>query len=156
MIEAMSGSQRFDLSDPPEPPPSIQWRSWPLAESFLAATMVLIGLLAAGAGIRWITAQTHLALLAVAVLVIALWRFFPPTSFELNPEGVNQWFFGRHRRIPWREIRGYEVCSTGVLLLPHADSCPADAYRGLYLPWGKHRREVLALVEHYLDRPSGE
>ena len=52
MIEAMSGSQRFDLSDPPEPPPSIQWRSWPLAESFLAATMVLIGLLAAGAGIE--------------------------------------------------------------------------------------------------------
>ena len=103
-----------------------------------------------------VTAETHLALLAVAALSVALWRFFLPTSFELNAEGVSQWLFGRRRRIPWRDIRRYQVCSSGVLLLPRADACPLDAYRGLYLPWAKHRPEVLAHVHYYLDRSAAQ
>jgi hypothetical protein len=101
-----------------------------------------------------VTGRLHLALLAVAALGIALWRFFLPTTFELNSEGVSQWRFGRRRRIPWREIRRYDVYSSGVLLLPVADACPLDACGGLFLPWGKHRPEVLAHVHYYLDRPA--
>jgi len=151
----MSSSERLDFSDPPEPPPAIRWRSWPLRESLVTAAVLLVGLLAAGATIHWITAETHLALLAVGALSAALWRFFLPTWFELNPEGVNRWLLGRHRRIPWREIRRYKVCSTGVLFLPHPEARPADAFRGLYLPWGKHRHEVLAHVYYHLDQSSG-
>ena len=151
----MSGFIQLDSSEADEPPPSVQWQSWPMRDSLPAAAMVVGGLVAAGAGVVWITAETHLALLAVGVMAIALWRFFLPASFELNTDGVSQWLFGRRRRIPWREIRRYEVCSSGVLLLPRADRCPIDAYRGLYLPWGKHRSEVLAQVHYYLDRPSG-
>jgi hypothetical protein len=146
---------QFDLSEPEGPPPSIVWRSWPLRDSFAGAASTLALLIAAGSGVRWITGQTHLAVLAVAVLVLALWRFFLPTAFELSSEGVSQWLLGRRRRIPWRAIRRYEICSSGVLLLPRADACPIDACRGLYLPWGPHRHEVLAHVRYYLDRPSG-
>ena len=149
-----TASDQYDLSGLNEPPPSARWRSWPLYESLSTATMVLAGLLAAGTGIGWITGQTRLALLAAAVLVIPLWRSFLPTLFELNTDGVNQWLFGRHRRIPWEAIRRYEVCSAGVLLLPCADRCPMDAYRGLYLPWGAHRDEVLAHVRYYLASPG--
>ena len=151
----MSGFTQLDSTEREEPPPSVQWRSWPMRDSAIAAAMVLVGLAAAGAAVRWVTAETHLALLAVGVLALALWRFFLPASFELNPDGVSQWLFGRRRRIPWRQIRRYEVCSSGVLLLPHADRCPIDAFRGLYLPWGRHRSEVLAQVRYYLDRPPG-
>jgi len=151
----MSGSEQFDFPDLEESPPSVQWRSWPVRERMAAASMVVGGLVAAGLLVRWITGQTHLALVAVAVLAIALARFFLPTLFELNPDGVSQWRLGRRRRIPWREIRSYEICAAGVLLLPHADPCPLDAYRGLYLPWGQHRDEVLAHLHYYLDRRSG-
>jgi hypothetical protein len=68
---------------------------------------------------------------------------------------VNRWVFGRYRRIPWQEIRSYRVYSNGVLLLPTADPCPMDAFRGLYVPWGRHQGEVLAQVHYYLDRASG-
>ena len=144
----------FDFAESQAAPPSLQWRSWPLGESLSAAVLVPAGLLAAGAAIRWVTGQTHLALLAVAALGIALWGFFLPTAFELNSEGVSQWLLGRRRRIPWREIRRYQVRASGVLLLPSADACPLDACRGLYLPWGRHRPEVLAHVHYYLDRPA--
>ena len=149
-------SDEFDFAESQAAPPSLRWRSWPLAESWSAAILVAVGLLGAGAAVRWATAATHLALLAMAALAVALWRFFLPTSFELNAEGVSQWLFGRRRRIPWRDIRRYQVCSSGVLLLPQADACPLDAYRGLYLPWGKHRPEVLAHVHYYLDRPAAQ
>ena len=140
---------------PEEPPPSMRWWSWPLRENTLCAGLVLLGLAAAGIGIRQLTGATHLALLAVAVLAIALWRFFLPVQFELNADGVNQWLFGRCRQIPWKAICGYEVCSAGVLLLPRADRCPMDPLRGLYLPWGSRRDEVLARVRYYLDpRPE--
>jgi hypothetical protein len=144
----------LELPMPPAPPPPLQWRSWPLRENVPGAILVFGGLVGAGAGVRWVTGQTHLALLAVAVLALALWRFFMPTLYELNIGGVNQWLFGRHRRIPWREIRHYEVQSSGVLLLPRAEPCPMDAFRGLYLPWGKRRDEVLAQVRYYLDQSS--
>lgn len=135
------------------PPPSVQWRSWPLRDSVWGATGVVGSLAGAGVGVWSLTAKTHLALLAVAVLAIALWRFFLPVWFELNSEGVSQFVFGRRRRVPWKGVRHYEVCPSGVLLLPHADPCPLDACRGLYLPWGKNRQEVLAQVRYYLDRP---
>ena len=149
-------SDEFDLAESHGPPPAVQWRSWPLGESLPGAVLVAAALLGGGAAVRWVTGQTHLALVAAALLAVALWRFFLPVWYELNAEGVSQWVLGRPRRIPWRNVRRYEVCSSGVLLLPRADACPLDVCRGLYLPWGKHRQEVLAHVHYYVDRPSAK
>jgi hypothetical protein len=116
--------------------------------------LVVIGLLAAAVVIRVLSGHTVMTLLALAALVAALWRFFLPVVFELSDRGVDQWVLGRHRRIPWRAVRRYEICSAGVLLLPREDRSAMAAFRGLYLPWEAHREEVLARVRHYLDRPD--
>jgi len=146
-------SKRRGPSRADNPPPALSWRCWPIREHPMGTLIVLAGLAAAALGVRWLTDQTHLALLAVGALALALRRFFLPVVFELNPEGVQQWLFGRHRRIPWTVIRRYEVCPAGVLLLPFADRSAMDAFRGLYLPWGSHRDEILFQVRYYLDRP---
>lgn len=151
----MSSVSKPDGSSwPDDPPPLVRWFSWPVRDNVFKGSVVVIGLLAGGLGVGWVTGKTHLALLALAALVIALWRFFLPVMFELNTDGVNQWIFGRHRRIPWVAIRRYEVFSTGVLLLPYSDRCPMDAFRGLYLPWGSRREEILAQIRYYLDQPG--
>ena len=137
-----------------EPPPLVRWWSCPVRDSILSACVVLAGLTAAGIGIQAATGRLHLALFAVLALTLALWRFFVPVQFELNADGVNQWVFRRHRRISWNDIHRYEICSNGVLLLPHTDYCPMDAYRGLYLPWRNRREEVMAQVHYYLDPPE--
>ena len=146
-----SGSSRRVRNLRRDPPVPVQWRSWPLREGALRASLVLAGLVAAWAVVRWVTGQMHLALLAMAALGLSLWRFFLPVTFELNAQGVDQWLLGRHRHIPWQAIGGYEVCQAGVLLLPEADCCPIDVFRGLYLPWGSRREEVLAHVRYHLD-----
>ena len=103
--------------------------------------------------VYWLTQQVYLALLAPVVLAAALWRFFLPVEFELGAEGVEQRVFGRRRCIRWQQIRRYEVCSAGVLLLPGDDRSALAPFRGLYLPFSTHRQQVLAHVHHYLGRP---
>lgn len=148
-----TGSRRREPSWTDDPPPTLSWRCWPLVEHALGASLFVAGLAAVGVGVHWLTSQIHLAVLAVAVLLLAMWRYFLPIHYELTPDGVDQWMFGGHRRIPWTAIRRYEVCPSGVLLLPFADRSAMDAFRGLYLPWGDRREEVLFQVRFYLDRP---
>ena len=151
----MTEPSEYESTWADEPPPLVRWWSWPIRDSIPGAFVVLAGLSAAGTGVHAATGRLHLALFVVLALSVALWRFFIPMLFELNTDGVNQWVFGRHRRISWNEIRHYKICSKGVLLLPREEYCPMDALRGQYLPWRNRREEVLDQIHYYLD-PSEE
>jgi len=149
-----SASGRHTGSSRSERLQSIRWRSWPLVDDLSRTVIVVIGLVAAWVLVRWTTGQTLLALMALVVLAVSLWRFFLPTSYEISDEGLDQWFFGYRRRIHWKAIRRYEIRSAGVLLLPHADRRAVDVFRGLYLPWCERRDEVLAQIASYLGEPA--
>lgn len=135
-----------------EAPPAVRWRSWPLREQPGRTLVVAVCLLGAGVVVGWSTGRVHLAILAVAALALALWRFFVPVEFALSHQGVDQRLLGRWRRIAWEAIRHYELCPSGVLLLPDEDHSPISVFRGLYLPFADHRPQVLAHVQFYLDR----
>ncbi len=150
----MSDSPELELSFTQEPPLPIRWRSWPARERLLQTLALVVGLLVAALVIQWLAGQMLLTLLALVALVTALWRFFLPVVFELSEGGVDQWFFGRQRHVPWRAVEGCEVCAAGVLLLPNKDRWPLAPFRGLYVPWTSHRVEVLAHIHHHLDRPG--
>ena len=139
-----------------EPPPLVRWRRWPLRDNFLVGAIGTIALVAAGALVYWQTGRLHLAIGAGLVLAISAWRFFLPVTFELNAEGVHQWVWGRHRRIPWSEIRGHQILSSGVLLLPYDHGAPMDVMHGLFLPWGSRRDEIMAQLRYYLDPPTAD
>ena len=143
-----------------EAPASVRWRSWPLRERLVLGALVLATWATAVVGIQQYTESLSMALLAGAALMVSLWRFVVPVVFELDVDGVHQWILGRHVQIPWPSVRQYRVFSDGVLLLPYAESCPIDAFRGLYLPWRDRREEVLANIRFYLDgrdrRTAGE
>jgi hypothetical protein len=136
------------------PPSSLRWDSWPAKENLLGTVVLSTGLGVIGFLIQRATGETHLGVLATAALVLAMWRFFLPTRYELSPDGVCRWVLGRCREIPWDTIRRYEICRNGILLFPFRDDCTLDVFRAMYLPWGPHRKEVLALASYYLDQGS--
>ncbi len=133
-----------------DPPPSVRWRIWPLLDRPGRGVAVLSAMAFAGLVAQWATGRPQLGLLVSVVLVTSVWRFFLPTSFELDRNGIDQRRFGHRRRIPWKAIRRLERCAAGVLILHHADDCPMDRLRGLFLPWGEKRREVLAHIDFNL------
>lgn len=112
--------------------------------------LVLAGLLAAGLGVRGVSGHAHLALLAVSALALSLWRFFLPVVFTLSADGVNESVLGRDRRIPWSAVRRYEIHPKGVLLSHRQDATWVDSFQGIFLPWGNHRQEILALLNYYV------
>jgi hypothetical protein len=154
-IDAMSSSRKkLPTFWANGPPPSFRWASWPAREHGLAAVMLVIGLVAVGFLVYRTTGHVHLAGMAVVALSVALWRFFLPVRYELNDDGVQQSVFGRHRGVPWDRVHRYEICRAGVLLLPFSDYCQMDVLRGLYLPWTRHRDDILNRVRYYLDHES--
>jgi hypothetical protein len=114
--------------------------------AWLLTTVML--LLAALTG--WVMASALWAVIACGLLALAAWRYFVPVYFEIGPQGVFQEVFGRRQRIPWRSIGYVETGRDGLLLAPGGVACPT--IRGLYLPWGRHRAEVLALVDYHLQQ----
>ena len=136
--------------EPGEAPPLTRWRCWPLRTHPILGAMLIWTWVAIVIGIQEWTEQAHLAAIAGLALGISLWRFFVPVVFELNVDGIHQWVLGRHRLLPWKSVECYELLEDGVLLLPFADRCLLDILRGLYLPWGAHREEVLANLRYHL------
>ncbi|HQU43994.1 MAG TPA: hypothetical protein PK867_14340 [Pirellulales bacterium] len=140
---------------PPSParrvaPPPLRWRSWPMEEGGAAAWLVTAVLLSLTALVGWVMASAVWALAAGGLVIVAAWRYFVPVYFEINAQGIFQEVFGRRQRIAWRSIGQVELCRDGLLLTP-GDVCCA-ALRGLYLPWGQNRAEVLALVGYHLQQ----
>ncbi|HVX14245.1 MAG TPA: hypothetical protein VHC22_23870 [Pirellulales bacterium] len=131
-------------------PPPLRWRSWPLEEGGSSAWLLAAALLAIAGLVGWVMSSPVWALVACSVFALSVWRYFVPVYFEINHQGIFQEVFSRRQRIAWRSIGSVEVCRSGLLL------APGDVYfaaaRGLYLPWGSHRAEVLALVGYHLQQ----
>jgi len=133
------------------PQAAVHWRSWPARDNPVHALLVGLGLLVGSVLIYWGSGHAYLTIPAIMAVAASMWRFFVPTVFEFNDQGVDQWLFGRHRHIPWFVIRGYEICPDGILLLPHEDRSFPASFRGLYVPWKEHRDAVLRLVRFQLN-----
>lgn len=128
-------------------PPPLRWRSWPMEEGGPPAWLLTGTLLALTGLVAWVMASAVWALAACGLLALTAWRYFVPIYFEINAHGIFQELFGMRRRITWRAIGHVQLCRDGLLLAPGDVCCPA--LRGLYLPWGRHRTEVQALVSYY-------
>lgn len=130
------------------PPPPVSWRSWPLEEGGLPAWMLSAVAVSMIVAVGLTTGSVQWALIACAVLAASAWRFFIPTHYELSAQGLIQEVFGRQRRIAWRAFESAEPCREGVYL--RFANTTFGLSRGMYLPWGAHRAEVVAFVDYYL------
>lgn len=132
------------------PPAPLIWRAWPIEEGGLTAWLLacLLGGVMLLAG--WQTASAFWAVAAGGVLATTAWRYFLPVYYEINSQGVFQTVFGRRQRISWRSIGRVEIGRDGVLIAPAGG--PWAALRGIYLPWGAHRAELLAIIDYYLQQ----
>ncbi len=129
-------------------PVPIAWQSWPVIDS----VWVLLGLTAvvvAVPAVVWSTVRNlPMAVACGLVAAFSVWRQFVPTVFELNALGVTTRTLGRSRRVPWISIDRFVVGNRGALLT--SSGAPLELFRGLYLPWGGHREQILSSLRYYL------
>lgn len=132
------------------PPPPLRWRSWPLEEGGQTVWLLTTAIVAIAALVGWVMASAAWAVAAGALVAVAAWRLFIPIYFEISHQGIFQEVLGHRTRIAWRSVVAVEVCRDGLLFMPGDVLFPAA--RGFFLPWGRYRAEVLALVSYYVQQ----
>ncbi|MEX1223793.1 MAG: hypothetical protein WEA31_04515 [Pirellulales bacterium] len=130
-------------------PSPVVWRSWPLRDEPAAAWLTAAVMVVLAVGVIVATGSGWLGLFAVLAIGLAMWRLFVPIEYHLGARGLRQTLFGRSRLIAWSQIRVVEVRRCGILVYPDAYFGPLRAMRGVYIPWGGNREEVLRVVEFY-------
>lgn len=145
----MSGQPSVSRHQPLAP---VRWRNWsPGAGGWRLWAWLgpaLLAALATGAS----TGSPRWGLVGAALVTAAMWRFFLPVEYELNGRGIARKVRGAQRHIPWEEIESAEPSAAGVWLVLRDGL--AGGRRGVFLPFGNRRAEVLAALERYLQGPA--
>lgn len=132
----------------------LAWRAYPARQRPAAAVLAGLAIAAvalasaAVGGVFW-------GILAVVVLVLSLNRFFFPSRFVIDSEGVAARYLLGTQRFAWSEIRRFCCDRHGLYLSTRSRPSRLDAYRGLHLLFGARREEVLSRIRASLG-PEGD
>jgi len=92
------------------------------------------------------------------VLMLSLRRYFLPTEYRLDPDGVTVRHLGATTHVSWRNLKRYTLEPHGIFLSPFEEPSRLENFRGIFLLTGKHREAVAAwLSRHWTEgSPHGE
>ena len=93
--------------------------------------------------------------LSVLVLLLALNRFFFRSRFTIDAEGITARYPLRKQRFRWADLRRFVHDEYGGFLSPRAARSWLDAYRGMHLLFGEHRRAVIERIRAHLSEGAG-
>lgn len=131
-------------------PRDLALRSWPLAEGHPAAwaTLVLAAVLFFAATVMTASPATGMTL--AALLLLSQWRYFVPVRFETGAGGIQRTVFGRTRRVAWSAVGRVERRRHGLLVQRDSERSALAAFNGLFIPYGAHEAELMAVFDFYL------
>lgn len=132
-------------------PEELTIRDWPLLDRPTGSLAAIALASAVSCVVGWAAGEPRLAAVVAALLAVTLWRTWLPVWYTLGGSGITQHVLYWRRLISWTAIQRQELLSDGVLLVPDTVQTPLAPLRGLYLHWGRHRAEVLAHLEYYLQ-----
>ena len=131
----------------------IEWRSRPAREHTgraMIGLVIIAGLTAvifAGFGPWW-------ALGACVVLLLSLHRFYFPSRFVIDEQGITAAFLLRSRSLRWQDIRRFVHDQNGGYLSTRSRASWLDAYTGMHLLLGPQPQTVINCIKHQLQRTS--
>lgn len=135
------------------PPPPIRFRHWPFAAGGWTTLELIVPLTLVLVAVGGVTRSAGLTVMAAGFLTVAMWKFFVPTEYEINLQGVSEEVLGRRRRIPWSLVDSYSPAPLGVVL--DVRRSPGRSRKKIYVPFADHRDDMLAALAHYLRTERG-
>jgi hypothetical protein len=130
-----------------ERPETLEWTVWPARERPWAAAVLLVSLAVLGILIAQGTGDGVLGVAAPLFVLVSVGSFIAKTRYRLTPDTIEVKSLGVSRARPWGEMRRATVDPGGVFLSPFEKRSWLEAYRGVRLPFGGNRDQVVAFVE---------
>lgn len=132
----------IDLNDLP-----LIWKVHPLKEHWVKSVTVILFLISIFTIIQSEFRQPVLTLISIVVLVGSLLRYFLPTEYRVNDEGIQITFLGRTKVRKWTEFKSFYVCKTGVQLSPFPRPHWLDTFRGYFVLFGKDKHIIVEYIK---------
>ena len=129
------------------PPETLEWSVWPARDRPWAAVVLLASLAVLGVLIAQGTGDRMLGVAAPLFILGSVGSFIARTRYRLTSESIEVRALGVSRARPWGEMRRATVDRDGVFLSPFEKRSWLEAYRGVRLPFGGNRDQVVAFVE---------
>ena len=122
------------------------WQAHPARERIGAAALAL-GLIGAFAGVVGLSFQSPAwAAAACLVLLAALSRFFFPSRFMIDADGITARYLLRSQQVRWDDIRRFVQDDRGGYISTRAKRSRLDAYRGMHILFGAQRETVVKQI----------
>jgi hypothetical protein len=137
------------------PQPEFAWRAHPAREHVGRAALGSTVIVALAAFTALFMQSLAWGVFAAAILILALNRFFLPSRFAIDAEGITARYPLRRRRLRWSELRRFACDDHGGYLSTRARRSWLDAYRGLHVLFGEHRDAVSARIRAHLREGGG-
>ena len=100
--------------------------------------------------------QPFALFVSIGLLGCSLLRFFFPAAYKLTPIGIETTFLGWKHSHRWKDFHRFSFDAHGAFLSPFQKSHPLDSFRGIHLPFGAHREQVIEYIEDiFKSRPVG-
>lgn len=131
----------------------LTWGAHPLKERLLAGTLTSLLVLAL-ASAAYVIGGPVWSILTVLILVLALNRFYFPSRFVIDRDGVAARYLLSRKRYEWSTVRRFLWDKRGAYLSTRGRRSWLDAYSGLTVLFGSHRTEVLNLIRRHMDEAS--
>jgi hypothetical protein len=134
--------------------PVFAWHAHPAKErrnGAIAAIAIILGIAAAA----WLSFGIAWGIAAAIILVLALNRFFFPSRFEIDEDGITARYPLRKQRFRWTELRRFVHDEHGGYLSRRAQRSGLDAYSGMHVLFGQQRQGVIERIRQHVH-PAGD
>ena len=138
------------MNDERRSTPAFTWRAHPARERVGRAALGGAIVLALAAACGLLMQDAWWAVLASAVLVLALNRFYFPSRFLIDDEGILARYPLRRLRRSWPEIRRFLHDENGGYLSPRVKATRWDGFGGMHVLFGTERESVIERITAHL------
>ena len=130
------------------------WTSHPLKEEPPQKSISLIFIITGVSIIAHLSFDSSIfAFLSCALLTTAMSRYFLPTQYQIDSQGLTISHFGTRRQHPWTNFRRAVRHPNGIFLSPFTHPHRLDAFRGHFVRT-TNSDEVYHVIQHYINTES--
>ena len=148
---ALSTERSPEKSMPNSRPETLYWTVHPLLQEsrFKSTSLIaIISILSVTVGSSF--EGTGWGFLTFAVLTAAMSRYFLPTRYTLNDQGVTISHLGNRKHLPWAGFHRAVPQPDGVFLSPFNSPHRLDTFRGCFIRFRDNQNEVLNVVQNHI------
>ena len=135
---------------------AFEWVSHPLKQSYYKSILAIGSVIASAVLCGYFMNSPGFGLLGGTVLFLSLGRFFFPTRYKLDRDGINVKTITTNVTYKWSRYRSVYADRNGALLSPFMGPSRLESFRGLYITFSDNREQIVEYIKAQLKSEMSE